>query len=254
MRIHCRNTALLCVVGCLALLSVLLSACGALATSAAPTATSVPPTATPEPGTFYLTTEDGVSLIGQTYGQGTTAIVLSCMDADDRSEWQPLAELLAGRGYLVVTYNYRGIDPSQGFYARNELDRDLRAATKAAHTRGATKVVLMGASLGGLVTLKGAATEHPVAAVILSAPTAYGGLSVSLDELHAITAPKFFVVGRKDSGFYVAAQELYDDTPEPKLLQVYPNNYHGTAFFEGSETKDDFLARLVTFLQANAPA
>src|SRR5215831_2429834 len=101
----------------LLLLLALLSACGGGTAATAPTVTpKATATATPEPGTFYFTTDDGVTLSGKIVGSGTTAIVLSAQDGDPGSEWAPLAAQLADRGYLVMTYNYRGIDPSQGHY------------------------------------------------------------------------------------------------------------------------------------------
>jgi alpha/beta superfamily hydrolase len=253
MRSLSRIPTLCLLVVALAVLGALQTACAPSAAATTPTPLSATATARPEPGTFYFTTEDGVTLSGKTYGQGTTAIVLSSMDGDTGADWDQLVEPLANRGYLVMTYNYRGLDPSQGAYIRGQLDRDLRAAVGVVRARGATSVALMGASLGGLVTLKGAATEQPKAVVILSAPASYQGLSLSASELNAITAPKFFAVSRQDS-FYGAMQGLYDEAPAPKLLQVYPGRNHGVDLFLSSDTKDDFLSRLFAFLQSNAPA
>src|SRR4051794_10022479 len=98
----------------------LLSACGGTTAATAPPKAT--PTDTPAPGTFYFTTDDGVTLSGKIVGTGTTAIVLSAQDGDPGSEWSPLATQLADRGYLVMTYNYRGIDPSQGRYLKDMLD------------------------------------------------------------------------------------------------------------------------------------
>lgn len=233
----------------------LLSACGGTTAGNAPTATpKATTTATPEPGTFYFTTDDGVTLSGKIIGTGATAIVLSAQDGDPGSEWSPLATQLADRGYLVMTYNYRGIDPSQGRYLKDMLDHDLRAAIEAVRAKGATKIVLMGASLGGLVTAKVAATAHPTAVVILSAPASWGGLSVSDAEMGAITAPKLFVASQNDHPFSSTVQQLYDASPQPKQIHMYPGNYHGVDFFGAPDTKADFLARLYTFLDASAPA
>ena len=62
--------------------------------------------------------------------------------------WEPLATQLADRNYLVMTYNYRGVAPSQGRYDTDALDRDLRAAIEAARAKGAMKIVLIGAGAG----------------------------------------------------------------------------------------------------------
>jgi alpha-beta hydrolase superfamily lysophospholipase len=170
----------------------LLSACGGTNAVAAPTATrAATATAIPEPGTFYFTSDDNVTLSGKIVGAGTTAIIFSSMDGDSKVDWVDLGPLLASRGYMTVSYDYRGLGASQGHYDRSKIDHDLNAEIQAAQQHGATKYILMGASLGGLVTLKVAAATHPTAVVALSAPQGFGGLDVNEDELRAITAPKF---------------------------------------------------------------
>ena len=232
----------------------LLSACGGGTAATAPTATrSATATATPEPGTFYFTTDDGVTLSGKIIGTGTTAIVFSSMDGDPKIDWQNLAPLLASRGYMSFSYDYRGLGASQGHYDRSVIDHDLTAAIQAAQQHGATKYILMGASLGGLVTLKVAAATHPTAVVALSAPRGFGGLEVTDDELRAITAPKFLAVAQGDGGFNSSMQAVYDLTSEPKELHVYQGNIHGSLLLEVPGVKDQSLPQLYAFLDKYAP-
>ena len=233
----------------------LLSACGGGTAATAPTATrAATATATPEPGTFYFTTDDNVTLSGKIVGTGTTAIVFSSMDGDPKIDWQGLAPLLASRGYMTFSYDYRGLGASQGYYNRSKIASDLNAAIQAAQQHGATKYVLMGASLGGLVTLKVAAATHPTAVVALSAPQGFGGLEVSADELRAITAPKFLAVAKDDAGFNNSMQTIYDLTPQPKELHVYDGRVHGSLLLEAPVVKDQSLPQLYAFLDKNAPA
>ena len=118
----------------------LLSACGGGTAATAPTATrSATATATPEPGTFYFTTDDNVTLSGKIVGTGTTAIVFSSMDGDPKVDWQDLAPLLASRGYMTFSYDYRGLGASQGHYDRSKIASDLNAAIQSAQQHGATK-------------------------------------------------------------------------------------------------------------------
>jgi alpha/beta superfamily hydrolase len=232
----------------------LLSACGGSSVATSPTATRQPTaTATPEPGTFYFTTDDNVTLSGKIVGTGTTAIVFSSMDGDPKNDWMDLAPLLASHGYMTLSYDYRGLGASQGYYDRSKITSDLNAAIQVAQKQGATKIVLMGASLGGLVTLKVAATAHPLAVVALSAPRAFGGLEVSDDELRAITAPKFLGVAEKDGGFMSSMQAVYAITPEPKELHVYQGNVHGSLLLEAPGVKDQSLPQLYAFLAKYAP-
>jgi esterase/lipase len=233
----------------------LLSACGDGTAATAPTATrSATATATAEPGTFYFTTDDNVTLSGKIVGTGTTAIVFSSMDGDPKIDWQDLAPLLASRGYMTFSYDYRGLGASQGYYDRSKIASDLNAAIQAAQQHGATKYILMGASLGGLVTLKVAAATHPTAVVALSAPQSFGGLDVSEDELRAITAPKFLAVAQGDTGFANSMTTIYNLTPEPKELHVYSGKAHGSLLLEAPGVKDQSLPQLYAFLDKNAPA
>jgi alpha/beta superfamily hydrolase len=237
----------------------LLSACasGAAATApTAPTATrSATATATPESGTFYFTTDDHVTLSGKIVGTGTTAIVFSGMDGYPSMFWEPLATQLAGRNYLIMTYNYRGVAPSQGHYDTDALDHDLRGAIEAVRANGATQIVLIGAGAGSLVTAKVSTTAAPTAMVILSTPISWDGLTVSDAEMGAITAPKLFVGGKEDRPSSVASlQRLYDAAPQPKELLLYPGSHHGIDFFVASDTKANFLQRLFAFLDKHAPA
>ncbi len=249
-----RRTPLPVLVLSLLLPLALLSACGGGSAATAPTATrSATATATPEPGTFYFTTDDNVTLSGKIVGTGTTAIIFSSMDGDPKIDWQDLAPLLASRGYMTFSYDYRGLGASQGYYDRSKIDHDLNAAIQAAQQHGATKYILMGASLGGLVTLKVAAATHPTAVVALSAPQSFGGLDVSEDELRAIAAPKFLAVAQGDTGFANSMQTIYNLTPEPKELHIYSGKAHGSLLLEAPGVKDQSLPQLYAFLDKNAP-
>lgn len=234
----------------------LLSACGgssaAVAATATPQATA---TATPEPGTFYFTTDDKVTLSGKIDGTGTTVIIFSSMDGQPKEDWMNIAPLLAARGYMTFTYDYRGVGASQGTYNYSELPLDLKAAIQVAQQHGATKFVLMGASEGALVTLKVAASAHPTAIVVLSAPRGLGGTIVTDDDLRAIAAPKFLAVADHDMfGCLNPMQVIYQLTPQPKELHVYQGTWHGTGLLENPAVKDQVLPPLYAFLDKYAPA
>jgi alpha/beta superfamily hydrolase len=232
----------------------LLSACGGGATATAPTAApQATASATPEPGTFYFTTDDNVTLSGKIVGTGTTGIIFSSMDGDSKADWVDLAPLLAARGYLTLSYDYRGLGASQGYYDRTKLESDVQAAIQIAQQHGVTKYILMGASLGGLVTLKIAAATHPTAVVALSAPQSFGGLDVSDDELRAIAAPKFLGVAVGDAGVINSMQNIYNLTPQPKELHIYSGKVHGSLLLEAPGVKDQSLPQLYAFLDMYAP-
>jgi alpha-beta hydrolase superfamily lysophospholipase len=123
-------------------------------------------------------------------------------------------------------------------------------------TRGATNLVLMGASKGGTASL--AATTKldpkPKAVVTLSSPVSFA----SADALSAASGaafPVLYIAGEYDSPFNDDAKQLYDATPPavgPRLLVVPGAPEHGTALFAGSAA-DTVTKAIDDFLAKNAP-
>jgi len=220
----------------------------------APTAPSLTEVAPAPEGvasqTVSFITDDGVTLGGTLYGSGSTAVIFSHMFPTDQTSWTALARELANRGYMTLTYDFRGYGASGGQKDVSQIDRDLRAAVAFVRQQGATHLVLVGASMGGTATAKVAATERPVAVVIMSAPASFRGLSVSDDEIQAITAPKLFI-GSEQDGATRDTLHMFDVASEPKEKHIYPGSGHGTFIFD-SQYGDDLTQRLIQFIEANA--
>lgn len=123
----------------------------------------------------YVTAPEG--------GRGLPAVVLChgflCSMAMDFPE---LARRLAGEGFAVLRFDYRGFGESAG-EPRGELwpeweSEDARAA--AAFLRGQpeadpARVALWGTSFGGAVVLHAAALDRAVQAVVANVPVTSGG-------------------------------------------------------------------------------
>ena len=123
--------------------------------------------------------------------------------------------------------------------------------------QGAKQVVLVGASLGGLASIKVAGAARPAAVVIMAAPfgpfPALPSLQVDTADLQAITAPKLFINTEYDAGgFITSTQRMFEVAPEPKNLQIYPGSAHGTDLFN-TEHAGDLTRRLIEFIEKNAP-
>jgi dipeptidyl aminopeptidase/acylaminoacyl peptidase len=262
------------------LVGLLLAACGGTpgtltpAPASAPTSAAVAPAATAiaptptapaaathvapaEPRAVTFTTDDGVTLKGTLYGAGPTAVILSNMGDNDPAPWEAFAPQLADQGYIVLTYRFRyptnsaNIDSST---VNHTLD-DLRAAIAFVREQGATTLVLVGASLGGMATAKAAASEKPAAMVIMASPVDLPdfGFRVEERELQAITAPKLFIGSEDDHNVPLAAtKKMYDLSPDPKTLHTYPGSAHGVRLFK-TEHGPDLTQLLITFITTNAP-
>jgi alpha/beta superfamily hydrolase len=154
---------------------------------------------------------------------------------------------------MVLGYDFRGFGQSLGtFDPATTLVEDLQAAVAFVRQQGATSIILLGASMGGMATAKVAASEKVAAVAILSAPLDWNGLSISDEELKATSVPKLFINSEQDS-YANSTTHMYNVSSPPKELHLYPGNAHGTDIFFLAEFGDDLTQRLVTFFLKYAP-
>ena len=121
---------------------------------------------------------DGVEITGRLWANGDVAVILAhgFSEYTAQDDWLPFAPALAQRGYAVLTFNFRGFCNGRGCSeGPSELGknwRDAMAAVEFMETRGAKKIFLIGASMGGLAVLRAARMpEVDVAGVVsLSTP------------------------------------------------------------------------------------
>lgn len=177
-------------------------------------------------------TPDGVQLAGKLYGDGDVAVVLSHMGrgGDTQAEWAEFARTLTARGYLVLTYNRRGIPPSKGDDSYSRSWQDVVGADHFVRSRGARKVILIGASIGAMSSLYAAArgAVRPDGLAELAGIEG-GAYSYRRGDIHDIRGLKLFVSSRNDVyGGASAARHWYRWASSPKRLEVLPGDQHGT--------------------------
>ncbi|MBE3561120.1 MAG: alpha/beta fold hydrolase [Ktedonobacteraceae bacterium] len=240
-------------------LLLLLTACGGTtASQPAPSPTPIP-AITPTPTIpdipsrkVQFVTPDHVKLTGLLFGRGQVAVVCSHMRRSTKQIWSDsgIAQQLAQRGYLVLTYDFRGNGDSEGKSDITKLDVDLRAAMAFIHQQGATKIILMGASMGGSATLDVASKVPVAAAITLSAPLNF---EVDLtNEVPKISVPKLFINSQNDD-YAQDTQQMFDSARPPKEIHLYPGGAHGTAIFDG-DNGADLTARILAFVARYVPA
>ncbi len=188
---------------------------------------------------------DGLRLDGRLFGEGSVGVVLSHMLPADQRSWYDFAGALADEGYLALTYDFRGYCPG-GDDGCSEGDRDIGAiwqdvagAAAFLESRGASRIVLVGASMGGTASLVAASRPgtEPVAIVTLSAPVSIEDLvadTTVLQQLPSSTA-KLFVAGEFDTVAAQSAEQLYDQSAPPKRVEIFPTDDHGTDLLTGSQ-------------------
>lgn len=190
---------------------------------------------------LWFRSADGVRLVGHRFG-GTRpgakpAVVLAHMSNGDLCEWLPFARNLAGKGLFVFAFDFRGHGLSEGRPTYGRLAVDVAAAVKAVRGLGARKVVVMGASLGGIAAVVAAANVTPpldgVAAV--SAPATIAGRLNALPS----AVPALYVAAEQDQNdpydFAADAKRLYEATGSAdKRLELVPGALHGVFLVNGS--------------------
>jgi pimeloyl-ACP methyl ester carboxylesterase len=234
--------------------------------------------------TVRLHARDGAPLVGRLWGSGEVAVVLAhgFSPATGQDDWLPFAETVARRGYMVVSFNFRGFcdaqDCSGGGMEPGETWRDASAAVAFARKRGAQKVFVVGASMGGLAVLRLAAMPGADLAGVVSLSTPqypakyYQGElpanDVTPNRLRQIEEPKLFVAGKDDIQFPGGAplrpgidqvrfaddaRRMYAAADEPKQLLLVESRFHSSQLVGGYE--DDAVIRtrrvIFSFLEAN---
>jgi uncharacterized protein len=140
---------------------------------------TVPSVATYLPGgeDVRLTTSDGLTLGGWYVPPGSgrdrrLTVLVAPGNGGNRAGRAPLAEALAGAGFAVLLFDYRGYGGNPGNPTERGLARDVRAARdQLVGERGvrADRLIYFGESLGAAVVTE-LATEYPPAGLVLRSP------------------------------------------------------------------------------------
>jgi alpha-beta hydrolase superfamily lysophospholipase len=181
-------------------------------------------------GDLTFRAADGTKLVGHRFGAGKTAIVLVHQRRGTLCQWTPYAKRLAGLGYTAFAFDLRGNGESQwrDWPANQRYGGDAVAAVKLVRRLGATRVFLVGASLGGSAAISAAANARPTVDGVVSVSGA-ADLSGALEAVRRVRTPSLFVAGAKDTDFATDARRLYAASPaKDKRLEVLPGAYeHG---------------------------
>lgn len=194
---------------------------------------------------LWFRAADGTRLVGHRFG-GTrpgarTTVVLAHQSNGDLCEWAPYARRLAARGFFAFPFDLRGHGFSEGRQTYGRLGLDVSAAVAAVRRLGARKVVVAGASLGGIASVVGAASARPPVAGLaaISAPAEIAGRLDALPSAARLRVPTLYLAAAQDQNapydFAADARALYDATATTeKRVEVVPGSLHGVALVAGS--------------------
>jgi alpha-beta hydrolase superfamily lysophospholipase len=202
--------------------------------------------------TVNFGTPDGATIKGELYGSGDTAVIFSVM-GNCKPGWRSFAQLVAAQGMMALTYPWRGCI-GVGVVDNDEIQKfvdDLRGAINFVRSQGAEKVILAGASLGGVASAKLAVESGASGLIVMASPPEINdwGFKIEPEDLNT-DIPKLFITAQKDDVVSPEkSRELYDMAAEPKEWQVYPGTAHGTDLFDAENGKD-VQDRILAFILA----
>jgi pimeloyl-ACP methyl ester carboxylesterase len=206
---------------------------------------------------------DDVRLYGALVGKGRVGIALAHEYNADLCNWAPYARYLAARGFRVLLFDMRCFGKS-ACRKSSHVDADVSGAAAELRRRGASRIVVAGASLGGSATLVAAASlaRPPAAVVSLSAPgtgTLVGSLghAFALDPdaaVRRLKAPTLFLAASSDEPFQNDARSLYAiSSSRAKRLEIVAGPAHGTGMLDPvlNPAAKHARALIVAFIRAH---
>lgn len=197
---------------------------------------------------------DGAEVTGAVGGQGVVGVELANTSDGTMCDWlgndSKLVNSLIGKGYRVLLFNYKG----------THWDANVIGGAAELRALGAQKVVLVGASTGGIIVIGAAARIRPlpVALIGLSAsgdpgPTSTSPAKGGIDGKKAVTAlkiPFLLVVAKSDPYAFASTQTLYRAAHETdKQLLIVPGQAHG--YFDTDPSGPKIDARILAFIKSH---
>jgi alpha-beta hydrolase superfamily lysophospholipase len=191
-------------------------------------------------------TLDRVRLIGVELVRGRNVVVLAHQGGGgapgNLCAWMPYARSLARSGYRVLAFDHRGRG-SSGQSSRVDrwlqVDLDVRAAVSFMRGRGAARIVLGGASLGGTASIGAAAAIRPAVQGLftIGSPTEYGPID-GLEAVRKLQVPVLFASAEDDDPFDDDARTMYDACPSAdKRVELFPGARHGAPVLRDPQAK-----------------
>jgi pimeloyl-ACP methyl ester carboxylesterase len=182
-----------------------------------------------------LTTGDGTELNAVLVGDGDVGVVLGHQFRSDYCSWVPFAKQLAERNMRALAINF----------VSTSIDDDMVAGATDLQRRGAKRIILVGASMGGTAALVAAAKIDVAGVAALSAPQQFSGLD-ALPSVRRLETRALLLAGRQDVSFARDARRLYRAMKSRnKALVVTTGSEHGTDLLQDPKAERALLEFLV---------
>jgi len=188
-----------------------------------------------------IVTPDGEALavtISAVPGAEVT-VVLAHMRGANRATWDPIIGPLNDAGNTTLAFDFRGYGESTG-ERDTHLDTDLAAAVNRARADGASKIVIIGASMGGTAVLEGGARLSADGVVAISAPAEFLGLDGGAGAA-LLTVPTLLIDTTGDHPYVDQLTAI--EAATGASIVTYDGSAHGTAILATHGTE---LTSLIT--------
>jgi len=227
-----------------ALTALVLSAC---ASNAIPSSTSDDTIL--EPGReISIVTSDNLQLEGRVFGVGSKIVVLAHMQPADMTSWFDFARVLADEGFTAITFNFRGYGGSEGDPGDFDVETDVRAAVDAASARGAARIYVIGASMGGTGAVAASRSSDIAGTITLSAPDQFAGVD-AVASAQFVKSPLLLIAADEDASAADDALAIAAAAPGDAEVAVLSGAQHGTNLF--AEHGEEITELILDFLRAN---
>jgi dienelactone hydrolase len=167
----------------------------------------------------FFQSSKGERVVGAVLGDGEIGVILAHKVSSDLCEWLPYATRLRDTGRRVLIFDF-GSDPVA----------DVVGAAAELRRQGVTKLVLVGASMGGTASLVASSIiTPPVSGVAsLSGPKNYAGMD-AMAASKRLTVRVLYMAAQGDEDFAVDARTMYASSPSVhKQLVILPGAEHGS--------------------------
>ena len=199
-----------------------------------------------------FSTQDGGTIYANVYGKGKHGVVLAHGGRFNKESWAKQAKELADAGFVVLAFDFRGYGKSTGpgqtdiFTA--PLYLDVLAAVEYLRKNGATKVSLVGGSLGGGAAADAVAKAKPGE---ISRLLTLGGLAGN-QSVEKINVPLLVITTRNDAnadGLRLPnIQAAFDKVPAKKQLVILEGTAHAQFMFD-TDQSEKIMKMILKFLR-----
>lgn len=185
-----------------------------------------------EPTEVSFATADGGEIHALLYGSGDHAVVLAHGMVFDKESWARLVPRLVEADLQVLAIDFRGYGLSKpGSHGKN-LYLDIIAAVSYLKEHGATRVSVLGASMGGGAAERAATFAGPgeIDRLILLAPAA-------IPKPEQIYANHILYITTEGDPSVDRTRQQYEHAPEPKSLEILPGDAHAQHIFKTEQSE-----------------